>query len=197
MNETGTWYQLSDLESVKYTCGYCGSNISSQKAYFTKDGYDRIQGKIHICHQCNKPTYFTSDSTQTPGALLGGNIDHLPEDIALLYTEIRNATTTNSYTAAVLASRKLLMHIAVAQGADTGKKFITYVNYLADNGFTPPNAKVWVDEIRNLGNDANHEIVIMNEAKAKSVIKFLEMLLKFNYEFPAEAVSVSDEEEVE
>jgi hypothetical protein len=81
------------------------------------------------------------------------------------------------------------MHIAVAQGADTGKKFITYVNYLADNGFTPPNAKVWVDEIRNLGNDANHEIIIMDESNAKSVIKFLEMLLKFNYEFPAEATS--------
>ncbi len=86
----------------------------------------------------------------------------------------------------MLAARKLLMHIAVDQGADPGKKFITYVNYLADNGYTPPNARTWVDEIRNLGNEANHEIVIMDEQAAKTILKFIEMLLKFNYEFPAE-----------
>lgn len=190
MNEAGKWQSVSDLASRAYTCGHCGSDISSQKAFYSKEGtYTR--GTIYVCHRCNKPTYFTAGGTQTPGALLGGNIEHLPEDIARLYAEIRNATTTNSYTAAVLAARKLLMHIAVDQGADAGKKFITYVNYLAENGFTPPNARAWVDEIRNLGNEANHEIVIMDEQKAKTIIKFIEMLLKFNYEFPAE-VSMSE-----
>jgi len=192
MRETGEWYQVGNIASRVFTCGYCGNDISSQKAYFALDESRVNQGKIYICHRCNKPTYFTIDDIQTPGALLGGNIEHLPDDIAKLYAEIRQSTTTASYTAAVLASRKLLMHIAVALGAEPGKRFVTYVNYLAENGFTPPNAKVWVDQIRSLGNDANHEIVIMDEMHAKSVIKFLEMLLKYNYEFPAEAGSFMD-----
>lgn len=197
MNEDGNWYGLQDISSEQYTCGYCGRDISSQKAYYALDGNRNKHGRIYICHHCNKPTYFTASGNQTPGAVLGGNVEHLPADISALYTEIRQSTTTSSYTAAVLAARKLLMHIAVALGAETGKKFITYVNYLAENGYTPPNAKVWVDQIRNLGNDANHEIVIMNESQANSVIKFIEMLLKYNYEFPAEAGISMEEQQSE
>lgn len=193
--ENGEWIQISTMRARHYICGYCGSDISSEKAYYTRtnSGNSTVQGKIYLCHVCNKPTYFTIEGEQTPGALLGGNIEHLPQDIAALYKEIRDATTTNSFTAAVLAGRKLLMHIAVEAGADEGKRFVTYVNYLVDNGYTPPNSKAWVDEIRQIGNEANHEIVIMDEQKARSIIKFLEMLLKFNYEFPGEVTRSDDQ----
>ena len=45
------------------------------------------------------------------------------------------------------------MHIAVAKGADEGKSFQTYVNYLADNHFVPPDARIWVDHIRQKSNE--------------------------------------------
>jgi hypothetical protein len=77
------------------------------------------------------------------------------------------------------------MHIAVAKGADEGKKFIEYVEYLSAKGYVPPDAKSWVDHIRTKGNEANHEIVIMSEEAAKDLIAFVEMLLKLVYEFPA------------
>jgi hypothetical protein len=197
-NETGEWIGLISISAKSYTCGYCGNNISSEKAFRTRIAQHNTatRGLIYICHTCNKPTYFTLHGVQTPGSLLGGSIDHLPEDIEQLYREIRNATTTNSYTAAVLAGRKLLMHIAVQSGAEEGESFVTYVNYLNDNGYTPPNSQQWVDEIRQIGNEANHEIVIMTEYKAQSIIKFLEMLMKFNYEFPGE-VSAPDEAQEE
>jgi hypothetical protein len=38
------------------------------------------------------------------------------------------------------------MNIAVAEGADEGKRFIEYVEYLADNGYVPPGGKGWVDQ---------------------------------------------------
>lgn len=193
--EEGEWYGLQDIASKQYTCGYCGRDISSQKAYYAVNSSRVKIGKIYVCHHCNKPTYFTYEGRQTPGSVLGGNVEHLPADISALYNEIRQSTTTSSYTASVLAARKLLMHIAVALGAETGKKFVTYVNYLAENGYTPPNARVWVDQIRSLGNDANHEIIIMDESQANSVIKFIEMLLKYNYEFPAEAGVMTDNDE--
>jgi hypothetical protein len=185
--QEGTWYQIDTLSNRRFSCGHCGEKVSSNTGYTARDSMNHIRGWIYVCHACNKPTYFTIDSTQTPGVLLGGAINHLPPDINLLYGEIRNSTAVNSYTAAVLSARKLLMHIAVELGADENKTFAQYVSYLVDNHYTPPNSKAWIDEIRRAGNEANHEIVIMDSERATSIIKLVEMLLRFNYEFPAEA----------
>ena len=48
----------------------------------------------------------------------------------------------------------------------------------------PPNGKVWVDYIRQRGNEANHEIALMTQQDAEALITFVEMLLRFIYEFP-------------
>ncbi len=77
------------------------------------------------------------------------------------------------------------MNIAVDQGAKEGLKFIEYVTYLSDNGYTPPNGKHWVDHIRKKGNEATHEITVMSENDAKELIVFIEMLLRFIFEFPS------------
>ncbi len=77
------------------------------------------------------------------------------------------------------------MHIAVSKGAKPGESFVSYVDYLAAKGFIPPDGRDWVDHIRQKGNEANHEIVIMSGAEAEELIAFVEMLLKFIFEFPA------------
>ncbi len=77
------------------------------------------------------------------------------------------------------------MNIAVTQGAEAGKSFISYVEYLANHGYVPPNGKGWVDHIRKKGNEATHEIALMQQSDAEELISFAEMLLKFIYEFPA------------
>ena len=77
------------------------------------------------------------------------------------------------------------MNIAVQQGATEGLKFIEYVDFLAANGFIPPNGKGWVDHIRKKGHEATHEIALMVQADAEELISFSEMLLKFIYEFPS------------
>ena len=79
----------------------------------------------------------------------------------------------------------MLMNIAVEQGAKEGLKFIEYVEYLASNGFIPPNGRVWVDHIRKKGNESTHEIAVMNQQDAEELVSFTEMLLKFIYEFPS------------
>src|SRR5690606_33514468 len=98
--------------------------------------------------------------------------------------EARNCVAVGAHTASVLTCRKLLAHIAGAQGAAVGLSFLKYVEFLADNGFVPPNGKGWVDHMRRKGNEANHEIVEMEQKDAEDLITFLEMLLKFIYEFP-------------
>jgi len=107
-----------------------------------------------------------------------------PKDVESLYEETRKCTSAGAHTAAVLACRKILMHIAVDQKAKEGLSFLDYVEYLANNGFVPPNGKRWVDHIRKKGNEANHEIALMSQDDAKDLVSFAEMLLKFIYEFP-------------
>ncbi len=76
------------------------------------------------------------------------------------------------------------MNIAVNLKAPSGLKFIEYVEYLAQNGYVPPNGQGWVDHIRTKGNEATHEIILMSSGDAHELIDFAEMLLKFIYEFP-------------
>lgn len=77
------------------------------------------------------------------------------------------------------------MNIAVSQGAEEGISFKQYVEYLSENHYTPPGSDEWVHHIRTKGNEATHEISIMEKDDAEELITFIEMLLKFIYEFPS------------
>jgi hypothetical protein len=121
----------------------------------------------------------------------GERVPNVPADLLALYEEARRCTSHDAYTAAVLVLRKLLMNIAVANGADTGKRFVEYVEHLAANHFVPPNGKPWVDHIRKRGNEANHEIQLMTEQDAKDLVVFSQMLLTFIYDFPSRIPSAA------
>jgi polyhydroxyalkanoate synthesis regulator phasin len=122
---------------------------------------------------------------QIPGQAQGDEVKHLPVDLGKLYDEARYCVSVNSFTASVLVCRKILLHLAVNKGAPTGQKFEEAVDYLVSKGYVPPDGKEWVDTIRKKGNEANHEIKLMNKTDAVELISFIEMLLKFMYEFPA------------
>ena len=190
----GIWYcKSNNMISKNYVCGYCGSDITSKEGYYLSDSAGKMtdEGYIYICHKCNKPTYFSS-TLQTPGCAFGKFFEKKifpDENTYLLYEEIRNCMAVHSYTAAVLAARKLLMHIGVNCGAEEGKTFEFYVNYLNDNGYVSKNCKKWIDIIRKKGNEANHEIQIFDETDAKQIIKFIEIMLSVIYEMPSEADS--------
>ena len=173
------WSNATNIGSKSFTCGFCGNLIASTLGYYK----DNTDFKVFICTHCDKPTFFIADY-QLPGVSPGNSVGHLPVDVESLYQESRNCVAASCHTAAVLICRKLLMNIAVAQGAKVGETFIKYVEYLASAGFVPPNGKGWVDHIRKKANEANHEIVLMSKTDADELILFIEMLLKFIYEFP-------------
>jgi len=173
------WQSISDLHQQGFKCRFCDKDVATRSGYFRGS----ISWRIYICPNCARPTFFEGNK-QIPAPLLGYNVDELPEDIHGLYNEIRDCTGINAYTSAVLSCRKLLMNIAVEKGAPEGKTFMKYVEYLSDKGFVPPNGKEWVDHIRQKGNEANHEIVLMDQSDALDLLNFIEMLLKFIYEFP-------------
>ena len=175
------WQSVGNISSKEYKCGYCGNVVASARGYHANPP----SFLIYICPHCNGPSYFSPPDVQVPGVAPGNEVGHLPNDVEALYRESRNCVAASAYTAAVLTCRKLLMNIAVAQGAEPGNSFVSYVDYLANEGFVPPNGRGWVDHIRRKGNEANHEIVLMSKEDSEELIAFAEMLLKFIYEFPA------------
>lgn len=179
------WSNILTLTSRDYICGYCGNPIASEKGWYANHR-SGLTAYVYVCHKCGKPTFFDINEEQTPGTSFGNDIENIDdESVKDLYKEMRGCMSVSSYTPAVLAARKLLMHIAVSKGAKEGQKFAQYVEYLAEKNFIPPGSEGWVDHIRDKGNEANHEIVLMLQEDARDLISFIEMLLRLIYEFPA------------
>lgn len=192
------WYDWINVDVFlppkSYVCGYCAENISSGQGYrrtiyyFDDDEVRRVIYEfIYLCHKCQRPTFFDRSGDQFPGGVFGSNVESLPDDVRKLYFEARVCLGGNLATAAVLCSRKLLMHIAVDKGAKENKTFRYYVEYFSEAGILPASNEIWIDVIRDKGNDANHEIKMMDIDDGEKLLNFLEMLLKLIYEFPAKA----------
>ena len=175
------WKGVDRIARRSYTCGHCGNDVGPDQAY--SDPSDEIR-RIFVCPACDCPTYFAV-GIQIPGAPYGNDVGGVPEDVYNLYQQARQCMSVSSHTSVVLTCRKILMHIAVEQGADEGKSFLNYAQYLARNHYVPPGASGWVDHIRKKGNEANHEIVTMGREDAENLIDFIEILLKNIYEFPS------------
>lgn len=175
------WQKPETLNPKIYRCGHCGREISSQLGFRSQSS----NFMIYICHTCGHPTYFDNPhQAQFPGVPFGGDVEFVPPESAAIYREARNCMTVSAYTAVVLLCRKLLMHIAVDEGAAAGESFASYVTHLINIGAVPPRARAWVDRIRQKGNVANHEIAPTPRADAEELITLCEMVLKLMYEFP-------------
>lgn len=174
------WQNLvSPPEDYAYTCGYCGNTGGPRGVYKS----NVANTWVLICSVCSAPTALWHGEL-VPAVRFGGEVAGLPSDVGLLYEEARGCMSVPAYTAAILLCRKILMHVAVESGADVGLKFVQYVEYLWEQHYVPPNAKGWVDHIREKGNEATHEIVQMGREEAEQLISFTEILLKLVYELP-------------
>ncbi|BDX45645.1 hypothetical protein L6E_00590 [Enterococcus hirae] len=177
------------LNERDFVCGYCNrhtSSISGLPLLKSDMGmlYQHDKNGIYICTHCQLPSFFF-DNEQMPGNKFGNPVSGISDELSNLYDEARNSYSVGAYTGAVLLCRKLLMNIAVELGAETGKKFIEYVNYLDENHYISRNSKSWVDKIRTTGNEATHETVIKSKDDATTLIKFCEMIMKTNFEYPS------------
>lgn len=182
-------WEENNMVDVNYTCGYCGAYVSSNEGmpivetdFRGKKTISRGAG-VYICTNCHMPT-FIYDDIQVPGNRYGSPVKGVPENVNKVYEEARSCYAANAYTGTVLLCRKLLMHVAVDLGAADNLRFIEYVNYLNDQHFVSVKSHKWIDQIRKYGNEATHEIEVSTRKDAETILKFCEMLLKMNYEYP-------------
>lgn len=178
---------MTGLVGVAYTCGHCGSRVAPNAGYYSSSN----SAKIFICPMCSEPTYCSPAGLYMPGQPFGADVPYVPPKTAMLYNEARKCLTIEASTAAVLTCRKLLMHIAVEQGAKEGEAFTKYVDFLVNN-FVTLKAYPWVDHIRKQSNKPNHEVILMDRGDAEDLLAFSEMLLRLVYEFPNRIVPATE-----
>lgn len=178
------WLNAYTLPTKRFVCGHCSADISSHIGYSNSRSWQNA----YVCHNCSCITNFGKIDDpfyQAPAASFGEEVEHISSsDVQSLYNEARNCMKVNAYTASVLCCRKLLMNIAVSKGASANLRFVDYVDFLENKGYFTPEHRDWVDHIRRKGNEATHEVAIMNREESEELIIFTTMLLRLIYEFP-------------
>lgn len=175
------WYNTANLSSKQFTCWNCGNIVASETGYLAKFGPYPHNG-IYICPHCNAPHIIDQEDKEIPCALPGKPVTKLPKMVNQVYEEARNCIAAGANTAAVMILRKILMNLAVEEGAKEGDSFAHYVDYLCDNGFVHIRQREQAKKIQRLGNDANHKIESRTRADALDLLNLVQLILINNYE---------------
>lgn len=116
------------------------------------------------------------------------------------WEEVRDCLSVGASTAAVMMCRKLLFHIAVAHGLpekDGGGRapnFAKALKHLEDEGIFTKHMRPWIEKIKEVGNEANHELPRTSAEDAMAVAKFTRQLIMLAYELPAMVAENAPEE---
>lgn len=138
------WTSLDRLPATDpytYACAWCGDKVSSNRGTHAQDPHGRGVVHLRFCPSCGRPTTIGFDGQQVPGLRYGDDVEDLPENLSGLYDEARDCVGFGAHHAAVMVSRKVLMHVAVGQGAEENETFAHYVDYLVQHNLVPPNSK--------------------------------------------------------
>lgn len=180
------WKHSYSISSRGYICYFCNERVASDKGYEgTIDGYN-ISRYVRICPHCTQPTLFTYSVRtgvwiQVPKPLPLSPITDAKDDVKDLFEEARKCMSTESYTAVAMICRKLLMNIAVDHGAEENQKFKVYVEYIQSENLVSKSATELLTEIKDIGNDANHEIPQVSVEKANQIIELTNEVIRQIY----------------
>jgi hypothetical protein len=117
-----------------------------------------------------------------------------PEPELEMWREVRQCFSVNAYTAVAMLCRKILLHMVFtyqrshdpnAKPTDMG--FAAAVGYLADNGVITADQRALADNIKKIGNKANHELPQITKQEAGDIALFIYFLFLSAYEMPSRA----------
>lgn len=183
--------RTASFESIPYRCAGCGSTTHGRviaKAIYAGQAYDR--GTIYWCLcVCGQPTigrYSDTNKTfhQHPRAIEFVPGDKWPADVTRLYAEAALCFSASAFTAAAMLCRKILMVCAVDKGDGPDRKFIQYVDFITTKILVLPQAKTSIDKIRNIGNDANHDVAFVEKKDARMAMEIINYMLTTIYSLP-------------
>jgi predicted metal-binding protein len=176
------------LTTFDYECGGCARRTHAR---IIARGQDDITGNfLFWCYcNCGQPTCIsrsadseTSLQWPRPGEFKVGV--NWPPDLIRLFSEAAISFAGNAFTAASLVCRKILMAVAVDQGAADGGNFTLYVDYITNTILNYPKAKHAIDAIRKIGNEATHKIQFVDHADARRSLRICQYVLDAVYDLP-------------
>jgi hypothetical protein len=161
------------------TCPHCGERVNA--AVIATVHHETPVVRWLRCQACNKGIVENSGQ-MAPHPLPGQDVDGLPADVEAAYAEARQTAGVGAFTSCELMCRKILMHVAVDKGADEGKTFVSYIDYLKTTGYITPPMVPWIDLIRNHGNKSTHRLNPATAERATNTLMFTTQLLRLVYE---------------
>ena len=173
-----------------YPCGACGKTTNGRVLCEATRRSDSAHISWCWCSCDNaEPTVIVEKEgrviTQLPNARDFSRSPDWPTNLAELYDEAAKSYAAGAYTATTMVCRKLLMAIACDKGETDGKKFTEYVDHITNKVLVFPDAKTPIDAIRTIGNEATHEVKIVNQPDATRAMKIVTYTLNTIYSLPA------------
>ena len=173
-----------------YTCGHCDRNVTGRVVCtysfnFPPDTISISRIRFLICPSCSMGSVWhiiNSEEYIIPGMKPGDKLEGLPTNIENSYNEARKCFSIQAYTACELLCRKILMYIGVDKGAPEGQSFVSYLDYLEQEGYITPTIKTWADRIRQFGNLSTHVLSPPDKSRTEATFKFTMVLLRIIYE---------------
>lgn len=182
---------------VRLDCANCGGTqmivVAATKEYADTPGVSWLR-----CVNCHLGTV-VNRGMQSPSSRPLDVPDGLPNPDYAAWDEVRSCLGVGAYTAAVMMCRKLLFHIAVAHGLPEKNEkgwapnFAQCLDHLQAEGIITKRMRTWVDRIKDVGNEANHELAGYKRDQAMDIAKFTRQLLHMAYELPM-LVGADDDE---
>jgi hypothetical protein len=190
---TGT-YKTSDTEAWEKDrrCPHCGTE-SLVRVVMEVDQQGRTYSEATRwlrCTACRKGSVIQNGSLHPTGMPLR-QPKGLPKTDDRIWHEVRVCLGAGAYAATVMLCRKLLFHVAVANGLpaknakDRAPTYLEAVEHLEAAGVFTGKMRKWIDKIKEVGNDANHELEPITEGQARDVAAFTQQLLVLAYELDA------------
>lgn len=163
-------------------CPACGAHQFAVIGYSA--GGNEVWARCVACHA----GIVQNADVQSPEALPLREPSGLPETEKRVWGEARRCLSVNANAAAVMLCRKILFHVAVTHGLEAkdekgwAPSFKECTDHLLAEGLITARMKPWVDRIKDVGNEANHEIEPISPAQASDVAAFTQKLLELAYE---------------
>jgi len=173
-----------------YLCGTCGSNTSGRvlcDVTRLSDGA-KVQWCLCACDRMEPSVFVHKDGvdlTQQPMPRTFHPDANWPPDLAKLYDEAALSFSAGAHTGAAMLCRKILMATACHEGDDDDKKFVQYVDYITNSVLTFPKAKTAIGRLKDIGNEANHNLAFVSADDAKRAMQIVTYMLNTIYSLPA------------
>lgn len=148
-----------------------------------------------LCAACKTGAVADGYGQVWPPAMEFSTPDGTPGPEKKLWEEACECLAVQAYTAVAMLCRKLLLHLVFThkRSQDPEAKppnrmpFAAAVQYLSDEGIITKAMEHLAKEIKDIGNDANHELPAITGGQARKIALFTHYLFVSVYEMPKKA----------